>query len=399
MKIHKQLRCVLCLIVFLFLNRFADAASLPVYNAKRIRTKTVDIPLDYVGSARVDNTIISDVVNKSLVIEFKKPMQVVSTLEGHRHRVLSVGNHYFPPQTWGIAHKLGFDKWKKHIYQALGKSEKNSSFLFTGADMDNLSVQKALFKDMTVYALVTAGVEGNALRMSVDEGRFYEPGTINIIVMSNMKLTPRAMTRAIISATEAKTAAMQDMDIRSSVNPGKYQATGTGTDEIIVVEGSGRRLDVAGGHSKLGELIAKAVYDGVKEAVYRQNGLMSKRSIFKKLQERRINPNLLLTECGCFADKDKAHIAEFEEILLQPRYAAFMESAFALSDAYERGLVTDLNSFNILCRNISEEIAGHNTKSLSNSPNPPAPFPEREGGDVITAPLSFQGRVRGGGVL
>ncbi len=35
----------------------------------------------------------------------------------------------------------------------------------------------------------------------------------------------------------------------------------------------------------------------------------------------------------------------------------------------------------------------------SNSPNPPPPFPEREGGDVITAPLSFQGRGRGRGAL
>jgi len=41
----------------------------------------------------------------------------------------------------------------------------------------------------------------------------------------------------------------------------------------------------------------------------------------------------------------------------------------------------------------------HNTKSLSNSPNPPAPFPEREGGDIIGTPLSFQGRGRGRGAL
>ncbi len=327
---------------------------------RRIRTKTLDLPLDYVSSARIDNMLVSDFVNKSLVIEFNKPLQVVSTLEGQRHGIRTVGNHYFPPQTWGIAHKIGFEKWKKHIYQALGKSEKNSSFLFTGADMDNLSVQKAQFRDMTVYALVTAGVEGNALRMSVDEGKFYEPGTINIILMSNMKLTPRAMTRAIISATEGKTAAMQDMDIRSSVSPGKYQATGTGTDEIIVVEGSGRRLDVSGGHSKLGELIAKAVYDGVKEAVYRQNGLVTKRSIFKKLQERQINPHSLLSECGCFADNEKAHIARFEEILLDPRYAAFLESAFAISDAYEQGRIRDLEFFKTSCDRISREIAGEN---------------------------------------
>jgi len=39
------------------------------------------------------------------------------------------------------------------------------------------------------------------------------------------------------------------------------------------------------------------------------------------------------------------------------------------------------------------------TESLSNSPNPPAPFPEREGGDIFSAPLSFQGRGRGRGAL
>ncbi len=72
---------------------------------------------------------------------------------------------------------------------------------------------------MTVYALVTAGVESNAVRMSVDEGRFYEPGTINVILMTNMKLSSRARTRAIISATEAKTAAMEDLDVRSSASP------------------------------------------------------------------------------------------------------------------------------------------------------------------------------------
>ena len=57
------------------------------------------------------------------------------------------------------------------------------------------------------------------MRMSVDEGPFYEPGTINIVLLTNMKLSPRAMARAIITATEAKTAALQDLDVRSSVQP------------------------------------------------------------------------------------------------------------------------------------------------------------------------------------
>jgi len=93
-----------------------------------------------------------------------------------------------------------------------------------------------------VYALVTAGVKSNAVRMSADEGRFYEPGTINIILLPNMKLTLRAMARAIISATEAKTAALMDLDIRSSYSSSMHRATGTGTDNIIVVEGKGRIL-------------------------------------------------------------------------------------------------------------------------------------------------------------
>jgi len=33
------------------------------------------------------------------------------------------------------------------------------------------------------------------------------------------------------------------------------------------------------------------------------------------------------------------------------------------------------------------------TKSLSDPPNPPPPFPEKEGGDIRKTPLSFQGRA------
>jgi len=43
------------------------------------------------------------------------------------------------------------------------------------------------------------------------------------------------------------------------------------------------------------------------------------------------------------------------------------------------------------------DVRNNNTKSLSNQPNPPAPFPEREGGDIISTPLSVSGRGRGEG--
>ena len=335
-----------------------------VMEEKVFRSKEIHIDLDYISDARVDYSYIHDFPNKSLIVDFRKPMSVVSTLEGQREGITSVGNHYTPPQNWGFGHKSGLKEVRENVYAAIDKSEDNSSFLFTGANMDNLSVKKESFKGISVYALVTAGVRSNAVRMSVDEGRFYEPGTINIIIMTNTKLSPRAMTRAIISATEAKTAAMQDLDIRSSQQPVRFQATGTGTDNIIVVEGNGVPIDNTGGHSKTGELIARAVYEGVKEAVYMQNGIKSDRSIFHRLKERNISFLGLI-------DKDKHKninkqqlIASLEDMLLLPHYASFVEAAFAISDAYERGIVSDLDAFSLWCKEMAEEIAGREADNL-----------------------------------
>lgn len=331
----------------------------PVPGEKRLPRKPLDLALPYVRSAGVDETSIFGFPNKTLVVEFKEPMRATSTLDGERQGILTVGNHYSPPPCWNTNHRLGFEGSRNHICKAIGKDGKTSCFLFTGANMGNLSVQKAQFKAMTVYALVTAGVESNAMRMAADEGRFYEPGTINVVIMTNMTLSSRARARAIITATEAKTAAMQDLDVRSAAEP-QQQATGTGTDEVVVVEGKGPPIDNTGGHCKMGELIAKTVYDGVKEAAYRQNGIATGRSVFQRLRERHLELHGLLGNCDCAADQNsrREYLSRLEEILLQPRYASFIESALALSDAYERGQVKSLEPFEAWCRSIAEEIAG-----------------------------------------
>ncbi|MCE5336951.1 MAG: adenosylcobinamide amidohydrolase [Desulfobacteraceae bacterium] len=331
-----------------------------VVEGKLIRTNPVELPLDYVRSARVEERSIFKFPNRTLVIEFKEPMRVTSTLEGEKRGIMAVGNHYFPPPCWSVEERLGCRKFKEHTFRAIGKSQKNCCLLFTGADMRNLSIRTARFREMSVHALVTAGVQGNAMRASVDEGLFYEPGTINIVLLTNMRLTPRAMARAIIAATEAKTAAMQDLDIRSSVSPARSQATGTGTDEVLVVEGRGQRIDGAGGHCKLGELISKAVYEGVKQAVQRQNGLSTGRDAFRRLQERCIDMYRIFRKCTGSGEEPGAagYVTRLEELLREPRYASFVESAFALSDAHERGLLTNLEGFGSWCRSVAEGIAG-----------------------------------------
>ncbi len=332
---------------------------------KIIKSVPLSLDLDYVKDIQIIHAYIYDFVHKTMIIELNRQMPVVSTLEGYREGIKFVGNSYSPPQMWGIYHKISLDDSRAGLYKVLNKQKENTSILFTGADMDKLSIKKETFKAMDVYAVVTAGVESNAVRMSKDIGLFYEPGTINMIIMSNMKLTPRAMTRAVISATEAKTAALNDMDIRSSYSGTVNQATGTGTDNIIVVQGEGTEIDNAGGHTKMGELIANAVYHAVQDAIYKQNGLIKKRSIFERLKERKIAIFDLVAECECNIEKDRM-ISELEKILLEPSYAAFLEAVFAVSDDYEQGLITDLNFFRIWCNHISEDIAGQKIENPQN---------------------------------
>ncbi|MBU1055654.1 MAG: adenosylcobinamide amidohydrolase [Proteobacteria bacterium] len=339
-------------------DEFSDASNF-VLEEKVFKSKKIDVDLDYIKDVHIDYSKIYDFDNKTLVVEFKKPLSIVSTLEGQRDGIKTVGNHYSPPPCWGIGHNEGFESQRDHVYKVIGKSLEDSSFLFTGADMDNLAVKRKEFKDMVVYALVTAGVKSNAMRMSADEGMFYEPGTINIIILTNMKLTPRAMTRAIISVTEAKSAVMQDLDVRSTYTPMINMATGTGTDNILVVGGSGKELKNAGGHTKLGELIAKAVYAGVSETIYKQNGMISERNIFSRLRDRNLSVFEILSAYGCECSSgESGMVGEFEGLLLQPRYASFLKASFALSDDYEKGLINDLSSYELWCKQVEEEIAG-----------------------------------------
>jgi iron complex transport system substrate-binding protein len=320
------------------------------------RAVTVDLP--YVKSARVINGTMHDFPFQTLCVDFSEPTTCLNSLAGSKSGITTVANHYSSPPLWTRLHRISLSEQKEEVCRIVGRDAAGSSFLFTGAKMDGLSVQKTQCQDMVVYALVTAGVRGNAIRSAVDEGLFHEPGTINMIILTNMRLTPRAQTRAIISATEAKSSALQDLDIRSSFSP-QCQATGTGTDEIVVVQGSGRKAENTGGHSKMGELIAKAVYAAVKEAISRQNGLTPGRSVFQRIEERGINLYDLVAGCDNFPREERARVYhDLQALLLEPAYAGFLESACALSAAYDTGLVSDIQSFQETCDHVCTRISG-----------------------------------------
>ncbi len=214
---------------------------------------------------------------KTFLIFFAERRKALSTLEGFK-KVRYVANHYNPPELWDFVHQ-NRKEYEERICADLKLEPGDVAMLFTGADMDNLSIKREEYEDFRVYACVTAGAKSNAQRVGVDkagsvekeEGKFERLGTVNIIVLTNASLTDGAMSRSIITITESKVIAFQDMDIRSSYSP-EIQATGTGTDNIVIVSGNGPRISYVGGHTKAGELMARAVTSAVKEAILKQNG-------------------------------------------------------------------------------------------------------------------------------
>lgn len=228
---------------------------------------------------------------KSLIVQLPERRHLLSTSDGIINGLGAI-NHAAHPQLWmklskELATRLQcggktYEQQRKGmIANKLGLQPTDLTLVGTAADMDNLAVVTKQFGPFTVTALVTAGAKSNALRAGVDEGTNIEPsappsGTINIIVLTNARLTDGALARAVVTITEAKTAALEDLKVPSSYTKG-VQATGTGTDSVIVVSGSnGPKVTYSGGHSRIGDLIAKAVHQAVIEALGKQNGFKLK---------------------------------------------------------------------------------------------------------------------------
>ena len=220
----------------------------------------------------------------TLLVSFKEKRRVISTLNGY-NEVHFVANSYQPLALSEIIMK-NYAAFEADFPRVLGIPRADLSFLSTGANMNNLAVCEKSYQDRTVCCLATGGI-GNAIRSGVDEAGWIEQdgtyakilGTINIIILTNVTLTDGALARSIITGTEAKTAALQDMDARSSVSP-ENQATGTGTDNMIVVSGTDpdKKVRCTGGHTKLGELIGATTKIAVAETIKKHEAMLAKES-------------------------------------------------------------------------------------------------------------------------
>lgn len=235
--------------------------------------------------------------NKSVIIKFAGRRAVLSTgviNGGYSENMTSVFNNDAKTAP-GMGCQLKAPTYKEHmdiIAEELGLDPKVTTGMSTAADMKNMSITVEKHGDLTVTALITGGIETNGGRVG-DPASYTEvkgkteklkEGTINIIVAVNGCLPPRTLTRAMVTITEAKTAAIQELLEGSKYSSGI--ATGSGTDGVIVYSNldSENVYNDAGKHSKLGELLGKAVKKGVKEALAKQSDLTPERqkSIFRR---------------------------------------------------------------------------------------------------------------------
>lgn len=160
----------------------------------------------------------------------------------------------------------------------------NAAGISTAASMDNVSIQSETYMDTTVTAVVTGGIDVNGGRVG-DPAAWHEtsggfipvPGTINIMLFIDADLPEGTLARVLVTCTEAKTAALQELLAPSCYSNGI--ATGSGTDGTIIVSNpqSAVKLTWAGKHCKLGELIGRTVMAAVKEALFLQTGLCAHR--------------------------------------------------------------------------------------------------------------------------
>ena len=209
-----------------------------------------------------------------LVLYLPEVRNVLSGRQGFR-KVKAVCNCHLPQSICELLHDRHreWTTYLKEVFNELDLSRDKVAVLSTGVNMVHLAWAEKVYEELWVLAFVTAGIKTNAMRIGKDRasgiernGQFEKVGTINTILLTNASLNSAALAASFITISEAKVIALQELDIRSSYNP-DWQATGTGTDQIVVVSGKGAKCTYVGGHAKVGELIARAVTQATINAV------------------------------------------------------------------------------------------------------------------------------------
>ena len=242
---------------------------------------------------------------------------------------------------------IGAENYHDAACAEMGLDGNLAAVMGTAANMNYAAIAQHRDGAMLVTAVVTAGVQGNAACAGdpaswreMETGWEKVPtigGTINTILLINHSLTEGALARAVVTMTEAKTAALYELAVSSLYS--KNLATGTGTDQYCIGAplDAGKPLTSASPHAKLGELIGLAVKEATLEALRWQNGLELSytRSIFVALGRYGLNELKFTADIAPLMTERELELLKknLKSVVYKPKVAA---AAFAIAAVLDR---------------------------------------------------------------
>ncbi|MDQ3000305.1 MAG: adenosylcobinamide amidohydrolase [Fibrobacterota bacterium] len=314
-----------------------------------------------------------------LSIHLKKPHLTLSTSHvngGQSEQVTYLLNHQ---SCEGKGHMGRHDALEGQGQEAYHRSTcgeagipaEATAMMGTAANMQYASVREESFEEVSVWAVATAGVQGNAGRAG-DPATWHEssgngkplhaiPGTINIMLLFNWPLLANALAGSVATLTEAKTAALLELAVPSRYSP--HLATGTGTDQFCVtspLDGARKPKTWTGKHSKLGEILGRAVTDAVKEALRWQNGLEPShtRNLIHALGRFGLTEAGLLEAAGM-------HLSEKDRDLFRANIQAVVHEPLVAGAAYALAAVFDRIAFGTLPESSGRELLANQAAMMA----------------------------------
>jgi adenosylcobinamide hydrolase len=295
--------------------------------------------------------INAEIKNQTLVIWSKTPLKILSSalLNGGLIEANGIINVQVPEGSGSDVndmHWSGPETFLKKVVQGLQLPNDKVVGLMTAAQMKNVVALTEKYDGVTLTVFVTAGatVAVTAGEQAASKSsQLQKIGTINIIIIVDGNLTEGCMVEVVKTATEAKTVALRELDIRSRFSGDL--ATGTLTDSVAVgCTKKGEPIRYAGTFTILGELIGKCVRQGVKTAIFKQENIASNRPLVERLADRCLLLETIMSQIseGKITNESPQYVQlakRFESFLSDRKISSLVIAALRLDEDLEKGLI------------------------------------------------------------
>jgi len=226
--------------------------------------------------------LLVEVKNKTLVVSHSKQFKIMSSavLNGGLKQARTIISCQVP-------RNYNHENPEEILLKRAGELKLPSPLvgMLTAVDLQNLATSTDKVSKRNLLVIATAGISNASQPGEPQSTR--TAGTINLIVLYDGNMTEGCMVNAVQTTTEAKSATLRRLDIRTRKTG--ILATGTSTDTVaICCLGDGKALQYAGSATEIGDVIGRTVESSIQNSLRKQEGLVSGRLMASRLEERGI---------------------------------------------------------------------------------------------------------------